>query len=234
MANIRKRPVPGQKFSRLLVVEERLIQSHNWRTRKTRYFCKCDCGAFVEVEAYRLVSKHIKSCGCLKSDTARKSGQSMRIHGYAQNGKRIPEYMTWVRMRRRCENPESQDYPNYGARGIKVCESWYKFETFLKDMGRRPGKGYCIDRIDNNGNYEPENCRWATIKESNRNKRTIRLLIIDGVQKTLPEWSDESGTHQETIRSRLRRGWSHKESVFGEIRQVMEKVGNRWKKRNCE
>lgn len=154
-----------------------------------------------------------------------------KIHGYAA-GKRIPEYMTWVRMRRRCDNPECDDYGNYGARGIKVCVRWIRFVNFLADMGRRPGKGYMIDRIDVNGNYEPGNCRWATIKESNRNKRTIRILTIDGVTKTLPQWCDESSTNIETVRSRLRRGWSNKEAVFGEIRQGMERVGNRWGKRS--
>ncbi len=222
----------GDVFGRLTVVREIVFRTGNVRrSERIRYLCRCSCNKMVEAEAYRLVSGHVKSCGCFKSEEASKRGKSKKRHGEASKGTRTTEYMVWVRMRRRCDNPDSDDYPNYGGRGIRVCKRWQLFENFLADMGRKPAGGYVIDRRNNDGNYEPSNCAWVTVKESNRNKRTIRRLLIDGVEKTLPQWSDESGVHQETIRGRLRRGWSHKEAVFGEIRQQMKRVGNRWGKR---
>ena len=149
------------------------------------------------------------------------------IHGLTET----KEYKTWVRIRRRCENVLSQDYPHYGGRGIRVCKRWQRFENFFADMGIRPRGKTSLDRVNNDGNYEPGNCRWADIKQQNRNKRSIRQLTIDGVRRTLPKWSDISGTHQETIRSRLRRGWSSKEAVFCPCLQEMKRIGNRWGKR---
>lgn len=152
-------------------------------------------------------------------------------HGFCANPQKRKEYMVWVRMRRRCNNPLSPDYPNYGGRGIKVCLRWESYENFLSDMGRRPGDGYMLDRVNNDGHYEPGNCRWATVQESNDNKRTTRRLTVEGVTKTLSEWSRISGTHQETIRGRIRRGWSVKDAIFSAKKQEMLRVGNRWRGR---
>ncbi len=224
----------GKEYDRLTILRKVIFQSgSDWRSLRIRYDCKCKCGTVIEgVEGYRISSHHLKSCGCLQREKAAENGRKKRKHGYATNNDRIPEYMIWVHMRRRCENPADENYENYGGRGIRVCRRWQSFENFLDDMGRRPGKKYMIDRVDNNGNYVPSNCRWATIKESNRNRRNIRLLTINGITKGLGEWAEESGTNIETIRSRIRSGWESKEAVFGELRQIMKRVGNRWRKRN--
>ena len=118
-------------------------------------------------------------------------------------------------MRGRCNNPNNEDYPNYGGRGITVCERWmHYFENFLEDMGRRPSLKHSIERIDNNGNYEPLNCKWATKKEQNRNKRNVRSLTVNGVTKLICEWGDGLGVKSHTILGRIKRGWSLEDAVY--------------------
>lgn len=220
---------PGDIFGELTVIKSVRLRANGPRKGfRLRYMCKCSCGATLLVEGYRIASGHKKSCGCLQPLAASLSGAKRKIHGCASNKARTPEYMVWVRMRNRCENPNNQDYPGYGGRGIKVCERWNSFTNFISDMGNRPKGRYYIDRIDNNSGYSPNNCRWVTAKESNRNKRSIKLLEVDGVVKGLSEWAEEAGIDLETIRSRIRRGWAEKSAIFEPIKQVMEKVGKRW------
>lgn len=222
----------GEVFERLTVKKILTYNSgRDARSKRIRYLCRCVCGKEVIIEGYRLVSKNSKSCGCLQRDKASQSGLKRIKHGYTCNGKKIPEYSVWTRMWARCTNENNSDYSRYGGRGIKVCDRWRSFALFLKDMGRRPGPKFLIDRRDNDGNYEPRNCRWVDIKESNRNRRNIRKLTIDGRTKGVGEWSEESGTNLNTILARLSRGWSPKDAVFESIRQEMLPSGNRWKKR---
>ena len=124
-----------------------------------------------------------------------------------------PEYRAWSSMLNRCENRNNRAYERYGARGIGVCERWRSFRNFFQDMGERPSTDHSIDRIDNNGNYEPTNCRWATRLEQGRNKRNSRLVELDGITKPLPEWAEEYGLDVELVRARLRRGWSSREAL---------------------
>jgi len=123
------------------------------------------------------------------------------------------EYRVWVSMRQRCRDPHQIVYKRYGGRGISVCERWHKFENFLADMGRRPA-GTSIDRIDNNGNYEPGNCRWATPQQQARNQSRNRILSIGGIQKTCAEWVEFSGIKPSTFRMRLKAGKPAHECVF--------------------
>lgn len=143
---------------------------------------------------------------------------SVRTHGEAANRQHprgTGEYRIWGGMVNRCTNRRNRAYLNYGARGIGVCTRWLKFENFLADMGRRPSLGHSIDRIDVNGPYAPSNCRWATDVEQSRNRRNIKPIKINGVSRTLAEWSLVSGVQLTRIWERIyRRGWSPADAVF--------------------
>lgn len=128
--------------------------------------------------------------------------------------KEQPEYFAWHAMMSRCYRKYHQSYRNYGARGITVCSRWHSYENFLADMGRRPSTQHSLDRIDNDGNYEPDNCRWATYKEQQRNKRTSAHITIDGRTQTVSDWADEMGVSRNRIQSRINIGWDPKDAVL--------------------
>lgn len=118
-----------------------------------------------------------------------------------------PEYKTWAMMLVRCRNKNNHAYPRYGGRGIKVCKRWESFENFYADVGAKPSPKHSLDRIDNNGNYEPSNCRWATMLEQGRNKRNNAMLTLNGVTKCISEWADITGIKRRTIHARISYGW---------------------------
>ena len=188
----------GKQFGRLTVVR---LYSRSSRkpTRPTMWLCKCECGNEVVVRRGNLLNGNTKSCGCLRTDN---------MGAYTPNANRL--WNSWRSMRFRCNNKASNRYHLYGGRGIKVCEDWDKsFEAF-KEWSLQNGyaDNLTIDRIDVNGDYRPENCRWIPIEEQGRNKRTNRLLIHNGETRTLAEWARVASLNEETLRSRLKRGWS--------------------------
>ena len=124
-----------------------------------------------------------------------------------------PLYKTWINMRSRCNGPTDKGYHNYGERGIKVCSRWSDFYTFVADMGPKPTPQHSLDRIDTNGDYEPSNCRWATIIEQNNNMRTNTFVEFRGRSETIANWCRETGVSQNTAHSRIRYGWSMPESL---------------------
>lgn len=120
-----------------------------------------------------------------------------------------PEWTAWTAIKRRCLNSNTPEYPNYGGRGISVCQRWLdKFENFYEDIGVRPSKKHSIDRIDVNGNYEPSNCRWATVSEQQNNRRNNVRLEFNGLEMTISEWAKRLRMNNSIIESRLRKGWS--------------------------
>ena len=136
--------------------------------------------------------------------------------------RQYPEYGTWMRMRNRCTNKKSDNYAYYGGKGIKVCERWNDFFAFLEDMGPRPTSSHSIDRIDSNGNYEPGNCRWATIEEQNRNRCSNLFFTLNGVTRQTHEWSAITGLSMKVIYLRRGKGWSDEKILTTKKRRFDE------------
>lgn len=161
----------GKKYGRLLVKEK--IGSIEYKPKRKRIYwlCQCDCGNEVEKHSTDLRSSKVKSCGCLQMETMIANGKMGSKHNMVKS----LEYKSWQGMKDRCLNKHCKDYRNYGARGIKVCKEWRQsFESFYADMGDRPTPTHSLDRINNDGNYEPKNCRWSTPSQQMRN-RTVSL-----------------------------------------------------------
>lgn len=140
----------------------------------------------------------------------------MKRHG--MSGSSI--YLRWHLMRRRCEKAGSPGYENYGGRGIRVCERWRNFAEFYEDMGSPPGPGFSLDRVDNDGNYEPGNCRWATRAEQSRNTRVNRVITHAGKTQCLTDWARELGVTQSTLAERLNNGLSTKEALVRSVHRL--------------
>lgn len=184
----------GKKFGKLEVLKDSGIRTKYGRVK---WFCKCDCGNDVLVVSIYLLNGDTKSCGCLKYKIT---------HGCTRSGQKTPEYGVWHNMKMRCYNPETPNYERYGGRGISVCDSWQNnFRMFLKDMGIRPTSKHTIERMDNDGPYSPENCKWATYKEQNRNKINNHLITYGRKTLSITEWAEYFNVNRDLIWGRIRR-----------------------------
>lgn len=189
----RKRSVidlSGKRFGKLVAIE--IVGD---TSQHTNWLCKCDCGNTRVIRSDSLRNGRLPSCGCAK-------GTFHKTHGM----KRTRVYGAWHSMHQRCRNTNILVYKDYGGRGIRVCERWKSFEAFYEDMGDPPS-GYSLDRIDNSGNYEPGNCRWATWTQQNRNTRATILVAYDGAMVPLMELADRFNIPHSRLRQRLNRGW---------------------------
>ncbi len=187
----------GQTFNQLTV-----ISSQGSKNGKFYWLCACTCGETAIVRGSHLTSGNTQSCGCLEK-------ASKLTHGKRHD----PSYKIYRGILDRCYNSANPSYSYYGGRGIKVCDRWREsIENFLLDVGKRPN-GASIDRIDNNGNYEPNNCRWASRREQQANRRDNRRLTLNGETKSLTEWATLHNLKPKTIKSRLRLGWSTEKAL---------------------
>ena len=167
----------------------------NLMTKRIMYHCKCDCGTERDVISGSLSKGQSKSCGCLQREWA-KNGDGFRRH--SMTGSRL--HRIWKNMHTRCFNTNNYKYKNYGGRGITICEDWLGKDGFMNFYNWSIANGYddslTIDRIDVDGNYEPSNCRWATWDEQSKNKTTSRKITVNGITKTVAEWSDMIGGYR--------------------------------------
>jgi hypothetical protein len=207
------RDLTGQQFYRLKVISRAPDHACPSGTYP-HWHCICACGKEVTVLGRSLKSGHTKSCGCLHREVAAKRRTT---HGHTTIGIRTRTYQAWGSMIKRCTNSKCRNFHNYGGRGIKVCDRWRdSYANFLADIGECP-PGLQIERCDNDGNYEPSNCRWTSKKAQSHNRRTNHLITIDGETLCVAEWSERSGNHCQTIVSRLRLGWDAKRAVFQSV-----------------
>jgi len=185
----------NQQFGKLKVIK-RAPSPDN----RARWQCQCECGGTCVVKGTNLRAGQTTSCGCNR----RLAGERARTHNLSHS--RI--YRTWANMKTRCYNAKSENYPEYGGRGIRVCEEWLEFEPFNAwAVNNGYAENLSIDRMNVNGNYEPSNCQWITMEEQQGNKTSSHLETFRGETHTIAEWARTLGMNPSTISARLRRGW---------------------------
>lgn len=196
----------NRRFGRLTVISQADDYIYPNGKRRTQWLCKCDCGEVVAIEQYNLVSGNSKSCGCLNNELVK-----TRSITHGDRYSRL--YRIWSNIKSRCYNPNASTYSNYGGRGIEMCAEWRdsysEFKTWALKNGYKDKSEFTIDRIDVNGNYEPNNCRWSTPKEQANNRRNTLILNSDGEAHTLSEWADIMGIKYHTLYARVfKLGWA--------------------------
>lgn len=186
----------GKKYNRLTVVS-----FHHKENKREYYLCKCDCGKEKIVNKTELVRGKVKSCGCLRKENCA---------NYSHNLSYSRIYRTWTNMKVRCYNKKDERYRLYGGRGIYICDEWKK--SFLSFYNWAISNGYkdtlTIDRINNNGNYEPTNCRFVLKEEQNRNKRNVKIITYKKESHCIAEWARILGIKEVTLRARIKKGWT--------------------------
>jgi len=190
----------GNKFNRLFVNERVQNNKHG----KAMFRCTCECGNIVDVESSRVKNGHTKSCGCLQKERAR---YAVMAHSTTHGMSGTPTFTSWTSMRNRCYRVKDKEYANYGGRGIVVCDEWRNsFQKFYEDLGERP-EGSSLDRIDTDGGYTPQNCKWSTPKEQAQNRRGTQFISFNGMTKCVAEWERFVGLGRNCIGRRLKAGW---------------------------
>lgn len=184
---------PGDRFGMWVASE-----SSEGKRAREKILCQCDCGEIRHVNLGNLTNGLTTGCGCKRlADNAAR----LRKHGYKSD----LLYQTWLDMMGRCYNPNFCNFEHYGARGVKVCDEWASFEGFREAMEPHPGRGFSIDRRDNDGDYQPSNVRWSTQKEQTRNTRRNVLMTLDGVTRVALDWSEKLGIPHSTIYYRIKK-----------------------------
>lgn len=194
----------NQRFGRLFVVKRENSRSGD----KPYWICQCNCGTIKIVSGDHLRRGNIQSCGC-----------SRITHGHTTKNIKSRIYSIWDSMIQRCTNKNKKVWKHYGGRGITICERWLKFGNFLVDMGDPPTDKHQLDRINNDDNYCPSNCRWVVSKMNNRNRSDNYLITYDGRMQCLSAWAEEFCIGQEVLMSRIRSGWSIHRALITPVRK---------------
>jgi hypothetical protein len=194
----------GKKFTNLTILSEGEVHITKGGYKRRTVICQCDCGKTIKCQISPIISKEVKSCGCYSAKLAHdRMLYRNKTHGMAGKS----EYNTWRSMKKRCYLKVHKSYKDYGGRGITVCDRWLSsFENFIQDMGTKPQGNYSLDRIDNNGNYCPENCRWASPSEQGRNQRTNINITYQGQTKCIAEWAETIGMPYGKLHYRITAG----------------------------
>lgn len=196
-----RKNLAGQRFGHLVA----LVATHH--RGRVAWECRCDCGALCTPQSSSLVSGNTQSCGCFG-----RANSTAAVTTHGETGS--VEHMAWKQAIGRCENPRKPNFPDYGGRGIRVCERWRSsFPNFLADMGRRPSRQHSLDRIDVNGDYSPDNCRWATPAQQSRNRRSNVWVELDGETLTCSDAAQRIGMSKATLSRRLKRGMEPREAM---------------------
>jgi len=199
----------GQRFGRLTVIER--AGTNQWK--QPLWLCICDCGNTTIVDRCKLKSGNTRSCGCLRVDTQKAEHTT---HG----GSKTRLFRCWNNAKTRCYRPYSKDYKEYGARGIRMCDEWLHdfgaFQSWALENGY--SDSLTLDRINPDGNYCPENCRWATIKQQANNRRAC-FLTYNGETHTRKEWAEITGISRNNIADRLHKGWSIERTLTEPVRK---------------
>lgn len=207
--NRKTQNLEGQRFGRLIAVR---FSGFSVRCQNFSWICRCDCGKECIVRACNLRSGHTRSCGCLSQENKR---SLHRVHG--MNG--TPEYIAWQKIIDRCGNPNNPFWNRYGGRGITMFQPWrHSFEEFFKHIGRKPSPKHSIDRINNDGNYEPGNVRWATPLQQSRNRGGRVFVEYRGEKLCISEWSQKVGIKLGTLLKRIRNGWPIEKAMTTTVR----------------
>lgn len=187
----------GIRCGRLLVVS----RAANYASGKARFVCLCDCGTSTIVGGHALRSAETKSCGCWRIEMP---SLLFTTHGMSCSS----EHRIWCHIKTRCYNPRNQFFARYGGRGISMCPTWVEsFETFYRDMGPRPSSQHSIDRVNNDGNYQLDNCRWGTHQQQSDNRSVVKRVTFDGVTDTMAGWARRTGIPYMKLRRRIVDGW---------------------------
>jgi hypothetical protein len=208
MTGLRKpaafKDMSGMRFTRLVVLSQGPSDSNG----NAKWHCQCDCGKQTLTSGFTLRNGEAKSCGCLTTDQL--------VERITKHGKvKTSEYYSWSGMIQRCTNPKAASFQRYGGRGISVCDRWLQFENFYADMGPKPSQNYTIERINNDGNYNPSNCRWATKQEQNFNTSRNHFVKYKGRKLSVTEAAElaPNGITRGGVFHRLRSGWSIEEAL---------------------
>ncbi len=210
----RTKDYSGHIFGYLTVIEIETDESkYRWKKKGVFWRCICKCGKEVVIAADYISAGNAKSCGCKKLETF--------------NGKTMtPEYGIWSAMKHRCYNNKNKKYQDYGGRGISVCDRWLaSFNNFLIDMGERPSKKHTLDRKEFNGDYTPENCRWATMDVQSRNKRNNHWIEYNGIRMILKDWAIYFRVNRTTLLERVQKGQPF-DDIYNFYKNKNEKLVN--------